>query len=118
MKDILRELNNTISAKGSMVMASDGVLIASDMRDGTDVERLAALGAAIITDVGASLRDAGFNGFSSVEVAAERGKVILTDAGDLYLLVMVGARFEIGPGTIEIESAARKLERASGLAMN
>ena len=116
MKQILRELNETISARGGLVMARDGVLIAAEVREGTDVDRLAALGATIVTDVGASLAAAGFDGFHSVEVAAEHGRVILAEAGPLYLLVMVGARFQIGPGTIEIESTARKLHRAADLA--
>ncbi|MDA1196313.1 MAG: roadblock/LC7 domain-containing protein [Planctomycetota bacterium] len=116
MKSILQELNKAISARGSLVVARDGMLVASQVREGVDVERLAALGAALVTDVAESLMASGHNGFSHVEVAAEHGKVILAEAGPLYLLVLVGARLEIGPGSIEIRSAAQKLIRASDLA--
>ena len=54
MKTILAELNETISARGSIVVCRDGMLIASDVREGVDVERLAALGAAIVTEIGQS----------------------------------------------------------------
>ncbi len=118
MKSILQELNGAISARGSLVVAKDGMLVASDVREGVDVERLAALGAALVTDVGTSLVDAGLVGFTHVEVAAEHGKVVLAEAGPMYLLVLVGARLEIGPGSIEIQSAAQKLIRASDLAIN
>lgn len=118
MKTILQELNEAISARGALVVARDGMLVAADVRDGVDVERLAALGAALVTDVGTSLLATGLDGFTSVEVAAEQGKVVMAEAGPMYLLVLVGARLEIGPGSIEIQSAAQKLIRAADLALN
>lgn len=118
MKTILQDLNGAISARGSLVVAKDGMLVASQVSEGVDVERLAALGAALVTDVGASLRSSGLDGFTFVEIAAEHGKVVLAEAGPMYLLVLVGARLEIGPGSIEIQSAAQKLVRASDLAPN
>jgi predicted regulator of Ras-like GTPase activity (Roadblock/LC7/MglB family) len=118
MKAILQQLNQTISARGSLVVAKDGVLVAAEVRDGIDVDRLSALGAAIVTEVGASLRASGLDDFAHVEVAAEHGKVVLADAGPVYLMVLVGARLEIGPGSIEIQSAAKKLRSAADLATN
>ena len=117
MKAILKELNETISARGALVVARDGMLVAGEVREGIDVDRLAALGAAIVTEVGASLEKAGLPGFTNVEIAAEQGKVILAEAGPTYLVVLVGARLEIGPGSIEITSAASRLARAADLAM-
>ena len=115
MRTILGELNETIAGRGSVVLSSDGLLIASDVRDGIDVERLSALGAAIVREIGRSLRDAGLDSFTQVEVAAEQGKVILVEAGPTYLLVLLGARLEIGPGSIEIRSAAHRIEREAEL---
>ncbi len=116
MKDILHQLNETISARGSLVVARDGMLVAADVMDGVDVERLSALGAALVTEVGASLKSAGLTEFSHVEVAAEHGKILLAEAGPTYLMVLVGARLEIGPGSIEIQSAANRLARAANFA--
>lgn len=118
MKSILRELNDTISARGSMVVAQDGMLIAAEVCDDTNIDRLAALGASIVTNVGESLQVSGWNGFKNVEIAAEQGKVILAEAGPTYLLVLVGARLEVGVGSIEIQSAANRLARAADLATN
>ncbi len=115
MKEILAELNGTISGRGSVVLSKDGLLIASAVREGVDVERLSALGAAIVREIGKSLRDAGLDAFNQVEVAAEQGKVILVEAGPAYLLVLLGARLEIGPGSIEIRSAAHRVEREAEL---
>ena len=116
MKAILSKLNEKISARGSMVIATDGLLIASDIREGVDLDRLAALGAAIVTEIGKSLEDAGLAAFNQLEIAAEQGKVILVQAGPTYLLVLLGARLEIGPGSIEIRSAAYHVAREAELA--
>lgn len=115
MKAILAELNETISARGSIIVATDGMLVASDVREGVNVDRLAALGAAILTEVRRSLEDAGIPSFTQVEIAAEHGKVILVEAGPTYLLVLLGARLEIGTGSIEIRSAANHIAREAKL---
>lgn len=115
MREILHTLNDTLSSRGSIVVARDGMLIASDVREGVDVDRLAALGAAILTEVGRSLGEAGFSAFSQIEIATEQGKVILVEAGPTYLLVLLGARLEVGAGSIEIRSAANHVARAAEL---
>ena len=116
MKAILAELNDTISARGSIVVMKDGMLVASDVREGVDVDRLAALGAAIVTEVGLTMAAADGKAFTQIEIAAEQGKVILVEAGPTYLLVLLGARLEIGPGSIEIRSAANRVAREADLA--
>jgi predicted regulator of Ras-like GTPase activity (Roadblock/LC7/MglB family) len=118
VKTILRDLNETIRARGSLIVARDGMLIASDVREGIDLERLAALGAAIVTEVGQCLERTGLSDFTHLEVAAEHGKVILAEAGQTYLLVLLGARLEIGPGSIEIQSAAQRVIRETSFTRN
>ena len=116
MRTILAELNDTISARGSVIVAPDGMLIESDVREGVNVDRLAALGAAILKEIGLSLDEAQLSAFSQIEIATEQGKVILVEAGPTYLLVLLGARLEIGPGSIEIRSAAHHIAREAELA--
>ena len=118
MKDIIAQLNDTISARAALVMASDGLLIASDVREGIDLERMAALGAAILNEIVASLTHSELNGFDQIEIATEQGKVILVEAGPTYLLVLLGARLEIGPGSLEIQSAAQRIGRAAKFAVS
>ena len=117
MKPILVELNETLGARGSLVVSRDGLLIASAVGPDAQVERLAAMGAGILSDVGRSLAAAGMAEFTQCEVAAEQGKVILVAAGPAYLLVLVGPRIEIGPGSVEIRSAARLVAKAAELAL-
>ena len=115
MKPILVALNETLGARGSMVVSNDGLPICSVVGADTQVDRLAAMGAAILSDVRKSLAAAGMSSFTQCEVAAEMGKVILVAAGPTYLLVLTGPRMEIGPGSVEILSAARHVARASEL---
>jgi len=115
VKHILEELNATLCAHGSLIVSKDGLLIAAAVAN-VQVDRLAAMGAAILSDVRRSLAAAGMSEFTQCEVAAEQGKVILVAAGPTYLLVLVGARVEIGPGSMEIRSAARQVAKAAEFA--
>lgn len=115
MKRILADLNETLGARGSLIVSKDGLLIAAVVSN-VPVERLAAMGAAILSDVRRSLEKAGMAEFTQCEVAAEQGKVILVAAGPTYLLVLTGPRIEIGAGSMEINSAARQVARAAQLA--
>jgi hypothetical protein len=116
MKTVLAELVETIGARGALVVAPDGMVIATQVKEGVDVDRLAALGASIVTGVGRRLGSAGLPGFTQLEVAAEQGKLILVEAGPTFLLVLLGARLELGPSSIEIRSAAQRIARDAQLA--
>lgn len=116
MKNILQELNETIASRGAIVVTNDGMLIAADVREGIDLDRLSALGAAVLSEIGKSLQEAGLHEFSQIEITTEQGKLILVEAGPTYLLVLLGARLEIGPGSIEIRSAANRIVKATEFA--
>jgi predicted regulator of Ras-like GTPase activity (Roadblock/LC7/MglB family) len=116
VKAILKDLNETLAARGSLVVSKDGLLVTAQVARGVQVDRLAAMGAAILSDVRKSLAAAGMAEFTQCEVAAEQGKVILVAAGPVYLLVLTGPNLEIGPGSVEIRSAARQVAKAADLA--
>jgi predicted regulator of Ras-like GTPase activity (Roadblock/LC7/MglB family) len=115
VKRILTSLVETLAARGAMVVSRDGLPIVSVVGEDAQVDRLAAMGAAILSDVKRSLDAAGMADFTQCEVAAEQGKVILVAAGPVYLLVLTGPRIEIGPGSVEIRSAACQVEKAAQL---
>jgi uncharacterized protein len=118
VKALLKDLVETISARGALIVAPDGMVIATEVREGVDTERLAALGAALVTEVGRRLATAGLPAFTQLEIAAEQGKVILVEAGPTYVFVLLGARLELGPGSIEIRSAAQRIAREAQLALS
>ena len=116
MREILQTLNEMISARGSIVLAPDGMRVISEVREGVDEDRLSALGAAVVIEIGDTLKEAGYERFTQIEIATAEGKVILVEAGPTNLLVLLGARLEIGPGSIEIRSAAQRVAKAANLA--
>jgi predicted regulator of Ras-like GTPase activity (Roadblock/LC7/MglB family) len=115
VRQALHELVETLGARGALVVSADGVPVAAHAQQGVEVDRIAALGAAILTGLGAHLQAAGLPRFTQVEVAAEHGKLILVTAGSLFLLVLLGARLELGPSSIEIRSAAQRIDREARL---
>lgn len=115
MREILAELNESIQGRASVVLDPDGMLVASDVREGIDLDRISALGASVVTGIGASLKRAGLEGLAQLEIATDQGKVVLVSAGPTYLLVLLGARREVGPGSIEIRSAAQRIARTTAL---
>jgi len=118
VKDLLASLNESLAARGSVVVAQDGMLIASDVSAGLDLDRLSAMGAAILQRIGASLPQGGLSALERVEVSTEQGKLVLVQAGALFLMVLLGARREVGPDSIEIRSAADRIARQTEFANN
>lgn len=118
MKDILQALNDAIRGRGSIVVTRDGMLVACAVGEGLHLERMSALGASIVTEIGSALEAAGLQGFAQMEIATEQGKVVLVEAGPTFLLVLLGARREVGPGSIEIRTAAERVARAATLALS
>lgn len=116
MKEILQSLNDAILCRGSILMTRDGMLIASALTEGLDTERMSAMGASIVNEIVAVLEAAGLPGLAQLEITTEQGKVVLVEAGPTFLLVLLGARREVGPGSIEIRSAAQRIARAARLA--
>lgn len=115
MREIVIDLVDTLNARAALIVAKDGMVVACEAREGLNSERLAALSAAVITELTQALAREGMDGFTKIELAAERGKLIVVEAGPTYILVLVGARMEIGPDSIEILSAAHRVVKEAGL---
>jgi predicted regulator of Ras-like GTPase activity (Roadblock/LC7/MglB family) len=115
MHDIVTDLIETLNARAALIVAKDGMVVACEAREGVRSERLAALGTAVITELTQALAREGMDGFTKIELAAERGKLVVVEAGPTYILVLVGARLEIGPDSIEIRSAAQRVVKEAGL---
>ena len=115
MHDILRDLVQTLSARAALTVAKDGMLVACHAAEGLDPERLGALGTGILRELTSALAAEGWDHCRQIEVAADRGRLVVVDAGPMYLLVLVGARLEIGADSIDIQRAAQRIVKESGL---
>ncbi|MEW6356697.1 MAG: roadblock/LC7 domain-containing protein [Planctomycetota bacterium] len=108
MKTILEELNSVVGIKGSMVIAPDGMLIAS-LFSGIDDETAAALASRIILSTRQSLDKLGFGDISQLVLTSTHGKIVLVSAGNAFLMVMADMNTSLEHTLIEILSAARKI---------
>lgn len=115
MQHIVTDLVETLNARAVLLVAKDGMIVACEVREGLDPHRVGALCAALVAEVTTALAGQGLEGFRQLEVAAERGKLIVVEAASTWLIVLVGARLEIGPESIELRSAAQRVVKESNL---
>ncbi len=110
MYEVLEELNKTSGITGSMLVASDGIVIASDLDSSNEEETVGALAASIAAVVRKSMDKLGREEFSQVTIEAERGKMFLADAGVGMLVVTAENRANIGLVRLEINQAVTRLQ--------
>jgi predicted regulator of Ras-like GTPase activity (Roadblock/LC7/MglB family) len=85
MYEVLTQLNKTNGVTGSMVVGSDGIVIAADLGSGE---------------------------FSQITVEADKRKMFLADAGIGTLVVTTEPRVNIGLVRLEIRNAINELRNA------
>ncbi len=111
MYDVLSELNKTSGVTGSMVVGSDGIVIAADLNSQTDDDTVGALASSIASAVRKSLDGLGSGEFAQITVEAESRKMFLTDAGVGTLVVTTEPRVNIGLVRLEIRNAISELRK-------
>ena len=111
MKTILENLNHSVGVIGSAVMTHDGIVACSAISDGHDEDALAAIGSSLIITAQKSLKAAGAEGLSQMAVDGTRGKIVIVNAGDVFLLVITDSSIELDATLLDIRSAVRKLKK-------
>ena len=108
MKAILQELNTVVGIKGSMAVAPDGMIVASEL-SGIEDETAAAMASRMILTTKRSLDKLNFGDISQLVLTSTHGKIVLVAAGNAFLLAMVDINTSLEHTLIEILSAARKI---------
>ncbi len=117
MHETLKELNQAVGVKGSMLVADDGMVILSAL--GTDLEEevVGAMGTAIVRSTGKALAAMGSAGFSRFVLAAEYGKIVIMDTGGTFLLVVTDKEINLDITMLEIASAVHKIAAKSKISL-
>ncbi len=110
MYKILEELNKTTGVIGSMIVGSDGIVIAADLRTGLQDETLGALAASIMATGKKSMERLGKNPLRQVTVEADGAKIFLMDVGIGLLVVVSEPNVNIGLVRLEAKNAASKIK--------
>jgi len=110
MYEVLQELNKTSGITGSMLVALDGIVIASDLNSDNEEETVGALASSIAAVIRKSMEKLGRENFSQVTIEADRGKMFLADAGVGMLVVTAETQANIGLVRLEINQAVARLQ--------
>ena len=109
MRKILKGLNEAVGIRGSMIISEDGMVIASCLGRQLDEDRVAAMASSAVMNIRRSLSGQGMPSFSRFTLTASHGKLVFTDTGIAYLVVVMDRNIDLGPTDIEIESAAMRI---------
>lgn len=109
MYDILSELNKTSGVTGSMVVGSDGIVIAADMDASFEGETVGALAASISSNIQKSLERLNTTPLNQVTIEADNGKLFFSDAGMGILVVTTEKSVNLGLIRLEIKNAIARL---------
>ena len=114
MREVLDQLGAYPGIVGSLVATTDGMVVASHL-NGMDEEVAAALVSSLLTHTVGLLTECGRPRMEHLELFASRGKIIVTDLGNAYLIVVTERRLDLNQGMLEIKSAATALRRIGRL---
>jgi predicted regulator of Ras-like GTPase activity (Roadblock/LC7/MglB family) len=102
-------LNDVVGVKGSAIVTKDGMVIASHLSRQLEEDVVAAMAADVILRTHRALESHGLRHFARFTLVASHGKMVFTDTGPAFLVVVMDRNVELGPVDIEIESAAMRI---------
>ena len=109
MRRTLKRLNDVVGVKGSLVVTKDGIVIAAHLNRHLSEDLVAAMAAGVIRSTRRHLERFGLRHFARFTMVATHGKMVFTDSGPAFLVVVMDRNVELGPVDIEIESAAMRI---------
>lgn len=111
MYEILNQLNKVEGAHGSLIIGTDGLVVAADLGTEADENAVAAVGSQILGSLRGALRRMEMGDFRRFIVTGRDGRVILADAGDVILVVFLDLDANIGLASVEIKLATQEIRK-------
>jgi predicted regulator of Ras-like GTPase activity (Roadblock/LC7/MglB family) len=116
MKEVLVNLNKEVGVKGSMIVTRDGVVVAQEILPPLNGDAVAAIASNSIQRVNTSLRELGGNNFARYLFNSTYGKMIFSETGDAYLVVVLDKHINIDFTMLAVQSAGRKIKNLGSMA--
>ena len=110
MYEVLSELNKTSGVTGSMVVGSDGIVIAADLEASFEDDTVGALAASITSNIQKSLDRLDTRPLKQVTIEADQAKLFFSDAGLGILVVTTERDVNVGLIRLEIKHAIDRLK--------
>ena len=111
MKEVLRSLSGQPGILGSLVATTDGMVVASCLGGGLNEDAAAALVSSLLMATSRLLNGWGGPRMERLILRATRGKIVVTDLENAYLVVVTDGYLDLNQGLLEIQSAAQQLKR-------
>jgi len=111
MRRVLKQLNDVLGIKGSLAITRDGMIVASHLGKNLEEDLVAAMASSVLRSMQRALEPHALQTFGRLTLVASHGKLVLTDAGAAYLVVVMDRNVDVGPVQIEIESAAMRIRQ-------
>jgi len=109
MYQVLADLNRTSGIIGSMLVDSDGIVIASDLESADQDEAVGALAASITASVRKSLKRLEHHDLDQIMIEADGGNLFLAASKPGILVVKTEEDVNIGLVRLEIKHAVDNL---------
>ena len=113
MQKILDDLNKVAGVKGSMLVAEDGMVIASALGPALDKENVAAISSHMILSTKRSMEAMALEKFSRFVLTSTHGKMIFVELPQpftAYLVVITPHLITLDTILIEIDSTILKIQ--------
>ena len=110
MQDILKRLNRGVGVRGSMVVTAEGIIVATEMGEDLESERVAAIASNVIQRTQEALTSVELRNFSQYILTAVHGKMVFQDIGNAFLVVLTDKGINLDHTLIEIKGAAYKIQ--------
>lgn len=116
MRDEYREaiagLSRVPGVNGALIVDPDaGVPVVEELKPDVAGPATAALAAALFQRTAQAAQAAGLQQLDSMQLEAKGGQVLITDAGTLVVVALIGDDAQMGRVRLEAQRAARALRR-------
>ena len=115
MFEILQRLNHGVGIRGSMVVTSEGIVVAQDLEGELDGERVAAMASSVIQETQRCMTKVDLGSFAEFILTAVHGKMVFHDIGVAFLVVLTEKGINLDHTLIEIRGAAFKIKSRAKL---
>jgi uncharacterized protein len=112
MQEILDRLNQVAGIKGSMVVTTAGWVVTDALGPGLEQETVAAVSSHMVKSSRIMLESLARGDFKRFTLTSRHGRMIFVSLKAGYLVVITKMDIKLGDILIEIDSAARRIERS------
>ncbi len=112
MRKILKQLNEEVGVKGSMVVGAEGLVVMAELSDELNDDVVAAMASSTVSSTRKSLSLLGKGvDFTRFILVASQGRIVVVNTEPACLLVITDKNINIDYTLLAIDGAAQRLKK-------